>query len=392
MGDPLRFSRILINLLSNAIKYTDHGHIGFNASCRKLDDTRVEVHCEITDTGIGIPGNKQTSIFEKFVQADTSTTRKYGGTGLGLAITKQLVELMGGTISVESEVGKGSVFRVSIPFVTTDQLNQEKHARKNRSLAGTLPVHQARILIAEDHPLNQAFIKKIMEKFGINHFSITDNGAELLKAYKEGGGDVILMDCHMPEMNGYDATKAIRDFEKNTGQHVKIVAMTANAMLGEKEKCLRYGMDDYISKPINMDELREILGQWISFRDVYNQNKQERLSGAGAVPVDLSRLDSFTDGDKETEKELVGLFVEQSDKTIKILEEQSKSEDKTAWAEAAHKIKGGAGSIGADTLHALCDRAEHSEGAASERYELFIKIKDEYTRVRTYLKEAGLLS
>jgi CheY-like chemotaxis protein len=198
-------------------------------------------------------------IFDSFTQADVSICREYGGTGLGLAITKQLVELMGGAIGVHSVVGEGSIFWFTIPFEVTNALSKEKSARKKRMMEGTILPSAARILVAEDHPMNQLFITKLLERFGIISFVIVDNGMDVLKRYREKPWDVILMDCHMPEKNGYDTTKDIRALEKETGRHVSIIAMTANAMVGDKEKCLRYGMDEYISKPINSDELKEII-------------------------------------------------------------------------------------------------------------------------------------
>ena len=265
VGDPTRLGRILTNLIGNAIKYTDKGQVDVYASCRPLDATHVELRCEIKDTGIGIPKDKHQRIFEKFVQADTSTTRKYGGTGLGLAITQQLVELMGGSIGLESEVGQGSTFWFTIAFETTDTLTEDKYIRRKKMLRGNIRAEDARILVAEDHPMNQLFMKKILKKFGITNIEIVENGVEVLAVHRASTWDIILMDCHMPEKNGYDTTKEIRELEKTTGKHIPIIAMTANAMVGDKEKCLRYGMDEYLSKPVNLDELKAVLSQWVLF-------------------------------------------------------------------------------------------------------------------------------
>jgi signal transduction histidine kinase/NO-binding membrane sensor protein with MHYT domain/ActR/RegA family two-component response regulator len=274
LGDPTRFARVVTNLVGNAIKYTHEGRVDLRTSFKKVDDTHIEFRCEVADTGIGIPKEKQQSIFDKFTQADTSTTRQYGGTGLGLAITKQLVELMGGSIGVESEVGTGSLFWFVVPFEVTDRLNQEKQIRKSKRTTGTIPSEKARILVAEDQLLNQVLIKKLLKKFDIGVCEVVSNGVEAVKAYREGAWDAILMDCHMPEKNGYDTTREIRNLEKETGAHVPIIAMTANAMSGDKEECLRCGMDEYASKPINIDELKEILGQWILFSDLVSSQKK----------------------------------------------------------------------------------------------------------------------
>jgi len=389
IGDPTRFGRILVNLISNAIKYTDEGRIEVNAFSTRIGENRLELHCEIKDTGIGIPKEKQGTIFEKFVQADASTTRKYGGTGLGLAITRQLVELMGGTIGVNSESGKGSTFWFMIPFTVTSELNHEERLRKHKAFVGIIPPGRARIMIAEDHPLNQLYIKKLLKKFGIPNFEIVENGALALKRFKEVTWDIILMDCHMPDMNGYDTTQAIRVMERGTGDHIPIVAMTANAMVGDREKCLRCGMDDYISKPVNIDELKEVLGQWIRFEtpSADKNDKKRTEMDEGASPVNLTQLRTFTDGDADTEREFIGIFIQQSDKNIKILEESQANQAGEAWREAAHMFKGGAGGVGAEALRKLCDEAQHLDlEAAEERKVLFAKIKSEYEHVRKYLK------
>jgi two-component system, sensor histidine kinase len=265
LGDPARFSRILMNLIGNAVKYTEKGHVEVHAFVNKLDDQHTEIRYEIIDTGIGIPKDKRESIFDKFVQANTSTTRKYGGTGLGLAIARELVEMMNGKIGVESEEGVGSTFWFALPVEVTDKLHEEKYIRQQKTLLGIIPPEKARILVAEDHALNQMLVKKLLQKFGIGHFKVVETGQAVLESWKESAWDVILMDCHMPEKNGYMATEEIRSLEKATGAHIPIVAMTANAMIGDREKCLSCGMDEYSSKPIDTEELRTILSQWIRF-------------------------------------------------------------------------------------------------------------------------------
>lgn len=389
MGDPLRTTRILTNLIGNAIKYTDRGSVEFHATSRKLDNRRIEILCEVRDTGIGIPEEKHEHIFSKFGQADTSTTRKYGGTGLGLAITKQLVELMGGKIGVQSEIGVGSTFWFTIPFDVTDHLNKEQSHRRHRKSTGTIPAGNARILVAEDHPVNELFIKKVLQKFGVGQFEVVRNGLEAFERYKTAAWDVILLDGHMPIMNGYDTTTKIRSHERGTGKHVPIVAMTANAMMGEREKCLSYGMDDYISKPIDIGNLRDILGQWLKFEDA-EAPRGSAGEANSAVPVDLTVMKTFTDDDPETEKELIEAFLEQSDRNLSVLEKTRSGNGSHAWTEAAHMLKGGAAGIGAFELQRLSNEAQHFAGTTERRAELYRKIQAEYDRVRAYLKELGL--
>ena len=389
LGDPTRLTRIFTNLIGNAIKYTDRGYIEVRASCVTLDATHVELHCAIKDTGIGIPEAKHGSIFEKFVQGDTSTTREYGGTGLGLAITRQLVEMMGGTIGVESVVGAGSTFAFTIPFTVTDKHVEEPRTKKQRPLSGIIRPEQARTLVAEDHPMNQKLIAKLLPSFGITNFEIADNGTDVLRRFQEAPWDIILMDCHMPKKNGYDTTRAIRDLEKNTGNHVAIVAMTANAMVGDKEKCLRCGMDDYISKPISIDELKQILGQWICFEDrtAVVQNSPSPAEESGIL--DLSLLRAFTADNKDSERELIRAFIDQSDKCMQTLAECRGPDSIALWQETAHLLKGGAGGIGAKQLAALCAEAQHFTGTPREQAALFAKIQSAYRRVKEMLEATG---
>ncbi|MEJ0062560.1 MAG: ATP-binding protein [Alphaproteobacteria bacterium] len=393
MGDPTRIGRVFNNLIGNAIKFTDVGRIDIRPSFKTVDDRHIEFHCEISDTGIGIPKEKQQRIFEKFSQADTSTTRKYGGTGLGLAITKQLLELMGGTMGMTSEVGVGSTFWFSIPFDVADKLSEEKRIRKKKRFSGVIPPEKSRILVAEDHPLNQMLMTKLLERFGIGRFEIAENGVEVLKRISEASWDVILMDCHMPEKNGYDTTERIRFLEKGTGTHIPIIAMTANAMAGDKEKCLRCGMDEYISKPVNIEELKEVLGQWVAFKDTVEHGADEAPPPPGdSDPLDLSVLKTFSDGNVEVEKKLVGAYIDQSDKNLKVLAENRTNTSARAWHETAHMFKGGSSGIGASLLAGLCSQAQHFSGAPADQAALFEKIDGEYSRVKDYLKKIGLMA
>ncbi|MFA5040212.1 MAG: ATP-binding protein [Bdellovibrionales bacterium] len=393
IGDPLRVGRIMTNLLSNAIKYTEIGHVEVRATAKRLDNAHVELHCEVTDTGVGIPEDKLESVFDKFVQADSSTTRKYGGTGLGLAITRELVLLMNGKIGVNSVVGQGTTFWFTIPFETTKHLYEEKSIRRQKASLGIVPRKDARILVAEDHPMNQLLIKRLLDKFGIGTSTIVANGNEALTFYKTSPWTAILMDCYMPDKNGYDATAEIRQIERSTNTHVPIIAMTANAMVGDKEKCLHAGMDEYISKPINIEELKEVLSQWI----VFDENLSNEPLGASmseeTPPVDLTMLRTLTGGDAEVEKELMKTFVDQSDKNLNALKEYcSANGECKPWMEAAHMLKGGSGSIGAEELRHFCSDAQLYSGDSAGRHALLEKIEKEYARVKEHLKKEGLLS
>lgn len=389
LGDPIRFTRILMNLIGNAIKYTDKGKIEIRSSAHQLNDTQIEFRCEIEDSGIGIPSDKLHRIFEKFVQGDSSTTRQYGGTGLGLAITKHLIELMGGTIGVTSEPYVGSTFWFTIPYIITDHLNEEKYAEVQKLGSGIIAPDQVRILVAEDHPMNQILITKILQRFGIVAFEIVDNGVDALVRYHKAPWDIILMDCHMPKKNGYDTTTDIREHERNTPAHIPIVAMTANAMAGEREKCLLLGMDAYISKPIDFDAFKAVLSQWIKFPiQKPNEITNEPIPEA---PLDLSVLREFTEGDHELECQLIDAFVIQSDLNLAILAENCTAIAPKIWVEPAHMMKGGAASMGAKKLSELCHQAQIFAGTWQEQTMLFQHIDAEYKRVKGFLRESGLL-
>ena len=249
-GDPVRLKQILTNVLSNAIKFTERGSVRIDLSVDGRDGDRATLQLCVADSGIGIPADKQRAIFEPFQQADGSTTRRFGGTGLGLSIASSLVHLMGGRIWVESEAGAGSVFHVTTPIEIAESA-PEAAAVTSRPAA---PVHTAHILIAEDNIVNQRVAAGLLTRRG-HVVTVVNNGREALAALKSGAFELVLMDVQMPDMDGFEATAAIREWERATGRHIRIVAMTAHAMKGDRERCLAAGMDGYISKPIDQRSL-----------------------------------------------------------------------------------------------------------------------------------------
>ncbi|HSD57214.1 MAG TPA: PAS domain S-box protein [Methanotrichaceae archaeon] len=260
MGDPVRLRQILINLLSNAVKFTDSGEVMMAVSGRKLEGNDHEVHFAIKDTGIGISKDRMNQLFKPFSQMEPSTTRIYGGTGLGLAISKRLVEMMGGRIWAESEVGNGSTFHFTILVAATAAkpassmtiaLQPQTDLKLSQSPA-------LRILLAEDNPVNQKVAMQMLRKIGYEA-DVAANGLEVLQALERQPYDIILMDVQMPEMDGLEAAKNIRERWHNGP---KIIAITAYALEGDRDRCLNVGMDDYISKPIQMDELQSKLVKW----------------------------------------------------------------------------------------------------------------------------------
>jgi signal transduction histidine kinase/CheY-like chemotaxis protein len=256
-GDAVRLTQILINLLSNGIKFTEKGGVKLTVDVLKMDKLKAHLRICIIDSGIGIAKEKQATIFERFQQAEAETTRRFGGTGLGLSIVKQLVELQGGTLTLKSQPGKGSEFTLNIEYKLPDEEKMLSEALAATEVKA-ISLAEIKVLIAEDNPMNQQLIKHLMKNWGIQH-TIVNNGAEAVEALKKESYTLILMDIQMPEMDGYTATDVIRN-ELNL--QIPIIAMTAHAMMGEKEKCLQLGMNDYISKPLKETILYNIIAQY----------------------------------------------------------------------------------------------------------------------------------
>ncbi len=267
-SDPVRIRQILTNLVGNAVKFTHQGEVRVAVLARPAlgDGLWQRVRIQVEDTGIGIASDKLEQIFEKFTQADSSTTREYGGTGLGLAICRQLVQLLGGEIDVESIAGRGSTFRVELSL-------QEAPPDEHEGIGGAAgaPAESSRpasrvgppplVLVVEDNRINQRVAVKQLERLGCR-VDVAANGREAVEQVRRGRYDLIFMDCQMPEMDGYAATAEIRRHERGR-QWVPIVAMTANAMPGDRERCLSAGMDDYISKPVDPSAVERALEIWI---------------------------------------------------------------------------------------------------------------------------------
>ncbi len=257
IGDPLRTRQIMLNLCNNAVKFTEKGGIEVAISCQPHNRPGVEkVVIEVRDTGIGIPLDQQAMIFEKFMQADTSISRKYGGTGLGLAITRTLVELMEGTISLNSSPGKGSVFTITLPLAYQAETSADDGTGKAPKPMQQPSVSGAHILLVEDHEPNILVMTSYLEGFGYR-CDIARNGIEAVEMFKRDHYEVVLMDVQMQGMNGIEATALIRSFEKrNRRNPAHIIGITAHALTGYRERCLDAGMNDYMAKPFNPDDLK----------------------------------------------------------------------------------------------------------------------------------------
>lgn len=282
VGDPMRLRQVLTNLIGNAVKFTAQGEVVVKAEASPATETRALVHFSVRDTGIGIPEEKKQLIFEPFSQADGSMARKFGGTGLGLSISARLVGLMGGRIWVESELGRGSTFHFTM------QLGLQQLERANtpeNAAAGPAADHQPtvrlRILLAEDNSVNQLLAMRMLQKQG-HEVVLVEDGIKAIAAIQREPFDLILMDVQMPELDGLQATQQIRQKEAASGGHVPIIAMTAHALKGDRERCLDSGMDDYLSKPINRAELYRVINKFC--QNISHAGATQRPSG-GLDPV-----------------------------------------------------------------------------------------------------------
>jgi len=249
IGDPMRLRQIVLNLLSNAVKFTDEGSISFDVKVLSHSKNNINIEFKITDTGIGIANEKLETIFNNFEQAHAETSANYGGTGLGLAIVKKLVENQGGTIDTKSDIGKGSTFSFTLNFDTNDlQHHLPKQTPKNNMICQShTQLKNIKILVAEDVVLNQLLIKVVLGNFNFEA-DIVENGQIAIEKIKTNTYDLILMDLHMPEMGGFEATKYIREEMK---LQIPIIALTADVTQVDIDKCLAVGMQDHISKPID---------------------------------------------------------------------------------------------------------------------------------------------
>jgi two-component system sensor histidine kinase/response regulator len=524
-GDPLRLRQIVVNLAGNAIKFTDHGEVVLRAWKAAETSGIVEVHFSVKDTGIGISPEKQSMIFEAFSQADSSTTRRYGGTGLGLAISAELVGLMGGGISVESEPGHGSTFHFTARFgmehahgeekppamqrsltdlpilIVDDNLTNrqileevltnwhmcpvtaesgrealrclEDSLRKNRPFALVLldghmpemdgfevaekitqnpkyanvrivlltsglpadqnrlrklgissglskPVKQSelfdliisvigdpeaqmpraqvrsrgsrvakrghglRVLVAEDNEVNQLVAKRIFEKLG-HRVTVVGNGEEAVSALETGRFDLVAMDVQMPVMDGLDATAAIRKAEEKTGKHVPIVAMTAHAMKGDRERCLFAGMDGYVAKPIRSAELEKALAEALD----------KRVTDAGAIGngpvIDAGSLLEGVGGNRRLLQKLSRLFLADLPKLVERIKTAFDLRDSEELAKAAHALKGSIGNFGAAKAVEAASEIERlgRAGELASAQEAWVTLESELSVVRRELQGLG---
>jgi PAS domain S-box-containing protein len=371
LGDPGRLRQILWNLIDNAIKFTERGEVVLRIEVESQSEIEACLHFSVSDSGIGIPDDKQQLIFEAFAQADNSTTRKYGGTGLGLSISSRLVSLMGGKIAVVSETNRGSTFHFTAHFGL-----QKRHAGAASAHAALRPhTREApqsprearrplRVLLVEDNTMNQILAERLIRRRG-DEIVVTSNGHEALAALESSQFDLVLMDIQMPEMSGKEVTAAIRQKEREKGsvERIPIIATTASTMKEDKETCLAAGMDAYLSKPIDRATLYEAIDELTGRAG----EPPEQL--ADALPADTvfdrgAVLDSL-DGDSELLHEIVGIFLTRYPNQIDKIRQALSTRDSKILERAAHSLKGSAANLLAHGVVEAASKLEEMGRAGS---------------------------
>lgn len=384
-GDAGRFRQILTNLISNAIKFTEKGAVTVRVGRTSQADGSDLVRCEVRDTGVGIAAEDQDRIFEAFSQVDSSTTRAQEGTGLGLAICRQLTELLGGTIGFESRAGEGSTFWFAVPFrgpaaaanPTAEGSSDTKSAtRPNSPRVGVeLP-----ILVAEDNLVNQKVTAGLLQQLGYRA-EIVDNGAAVLDALLRRRYAAVLMDCQMPGIDGFEATAEVRRREAESGAHVPIIAMTANAGPGDRRRCLAAGMDGYLAKPLRLRELEEALGR----HAVGESAEMEAASPALDREAMLARLG----GDEDLLLQVAAMFLKSYPEMLENVRDAVVRRDGLALEQAAHTLKGSVTNFGAAVATGAADALEEKGRRAdlSDADGILAALETELIRLRVELEE-----
>ena len=426
-GDPVRLRQVLLNLLGNAIKFTDAGEVvvqinslsqervGVEGKGSNLDfQFLVRLLFSVRDTGIGISLEGQKKLFQSFTQVDASTTREYGGTGLGLAICKQLVEMMGGEIGVESEPGKGSTFWFTAEFIQPVALVGEAEATEAAQPAEgeklLITHHSAvatnkklKILVAEDNLVNQQVIFNQLQILG-HEADCAANGAQALEMLSKYPYDLVLMDCQMPVIDGYSATQELRRSE-GSEHHTVVIALTANAMPTDREQCLSAGMDDYISKPVSLDALQAVLQRWGGAKERAGEaleaggtrgqgdkgtrgqgeqlqskitprasteeteatpllqnpeSKIDSLSSELEIPVNLRRLNEVMRGNQVRQRQLLEIFIQNAKTELEDIKNAIAVNDCLTLAQKAHRLKGSSANVGVSYIATIAAELELS--------------------------------
>lgn len=339
IGDTARFNQILLNLVGNAVKFTEAGTVTITSKLISRKEDIVLCEFSVEDTGIGIPAEKQSLVFERFTQASADTTRKYGGTGLGLTIVKQLLKLQGGNISLKSEVGKGTTFTFYIPFGNANRIIDSVSSQNNTQQMDARQDRKLKILLAEDTPLNQLLVRKIIQKWNYE-MDVANNGREVLTLLDKNTYDIVLMDIQMPEMDGYTATQAIRNMSHPDKKNIPIIALTAHATNEEAQKCLHMGMNAYVTKPFNPELLLKTILQLTSKQQALPKTTVEEEIPKANQLFDLTYLNEHAAGDNNFLVEMISIFLSDTPEFLKELKEDIDHQDFEKIKETSHSMKG----------------------------------------------------
>ncbi len=375
MVDPLRVRQILNNFVSNAIKFTAAGWIEIRSELVERTGGRDVLRLSVTDTGIGITPENQKKLFQPFVQAEGDTTRRFGGTGLGLAICRRLAEMMDGRIEMESESGKGTAMRFTLAVVPADA-KELAGKEDSRGLAATIALRRQApsieeaaaegtlVLLADDHPTNRLLLRRQLNVLGYAA-ETAENGVEALEKWKSGRFQLLITDCNMPEMDGYELARAIRKLAADNGARRKpILACTANALAGEAEACMAAGMDGYLAKPVELQGLLGALERWLPIPGGGAGGQAAPAPAAAhaetAAPIDRAALAELSGGDAAIERDILSDFRGANDADAAVLREALDTRNIAELTRASHRVKGASRMVGATPLAEVCERIERA--------------------------------
>ncbi len=402
IGDVTRVRQILVNLLSNAVKFTSRGEVQVTARCRQAGEGLLDLDLAVRDTGIGISSEKMEAIFQSFSQADASTSRRYGGTGLGLAISQRLAELMGGTIWAESEPGEGSTFHCTVRVRHADEQVQPASAppgkgRIDRDLGRRMPL---RILVAEDNVINQKVLLMLLQRIGYRA-DLAADGLEVIDCLKRQRYDVVLMDVQMPHLDGLEATRQIRRRWQGE-ESPRIIATTAAALSGDRERCLAAGMDDFVSKPIRAEDLQAALARGARAlgrepTPATDQRTDETSAAPAAACASEDRGNPSDDLRVRTDirlleprmlREIINNFLDATIELEAKIRLAVDRQDPSALAAAAHELKGSSATVGAARMAEICKQLERGghHGSLEGAGERLAELRRERDRVSTFFR------
>lgn len=360
IGDPYRLTQILLNLISNAIKFTDKGSVTIKSEVVPTVSNTQTLMINVTDTGIGMEESFLKNLFQKFTQEDKTVARKYGGTGLGMSISRQLTELMNGHIDVKSIKGKGTTVTINIPFTIG---NAADLPLTNQVLADSSILSNKKILLVEDNEMNRLVATTVLNNYGVLLNEVT-NGQEAVDELQHSSYDLILMDVQMPVMNGLEATAFIR---KNIDQKIPIIALTANAIKGESDRCIEAGMNDYVSKPFEEEDLVYIMAKWLSNRTPEKQQLSTHVHEKGkevSSIFNLSGLEKISHGNRSFVTKMISLFIEQVPAAVKDIRSAYEEKNHPVLKTVAHRIKPAIDNMGIASLYSIIREIEKHDPAS----------------------------